>query len=76
MQIGIMTMTGKIIVVDVEGDQTIAMVKEKIKENEGIPVNQQNLILAGKALEDGRMIRDCYTHAEKCIYLVVRFTHG
>lgn len=76
MQIGIKTMTGKIIIVDVEANQTIALVKEKIKKKEGIPVNQQRLILAGKTLEDERMIRDCHTHTEKSIFLVVRFTHG
>lgn len=76
MQIGIKTMTGRIIMIDIEGDQTIALLKQKIKEQEGIPVRQQKLVLSGKNLEDGRLIRDCHTYAERDIHLIVRYTHG
>lgn len=56
MKLFIKTITGKTIVVDVEGDQTIALLKEKIKDKEGIPINQQRLIVAGRILEDDRTI--------------------
>lgn len=56
MKLSIRTITGKTIVVFVEGDQTVGILKERIKEKEGIPVRQQRLIVAGKVLEDDRTI--------------------
>lgn len=76
MQICIKTITGKTIVVEAEGSNTIALIKEKIKDREGIPVNQQRLIFAGKTLEDERTLWDYNIHSDKSIHLIVRYTHG
>jgi hypothetical protein len=45
-------MTGKIITLRVMKDDTIAMIKEKIRDRGGMPPEQQRLICAGRQLED------------------------
>ena len=45
VQIKVKTLTGKEIEIDIESDDTIARIKERVEEKEGIPPPQQRLIL-------------------------------
>ena len=69
-QIFVKTMTGKTITLDVEAAETLANVKAKIEEKEGIPPDQQRLILAGKQIEDqGRTLSELGVTRDSTIWI-------
>jgi ubiquitin len=72
MQFFIKTLTGKSLSIDIESTQTIMDLKQIVFDKEGIPVDQQRLIYAGKQLEDNQTLGAYDIQMESAINLVLQ----
>ena len=62
----------ELITLEVEPDELIENEKTQVTDKVGIPPDQQQFVLAGKQLEDGRTLADCNIHKESTRHLLLR----
>ena len=75
-QIKVKTLTGKEIEIDIESDDTIARIKERVEEKEGIPPPQQRLIFGGKQMADDKKASEYNIEGGSVLHLVLALRGG
>lgn len=74
--IKVKTLTGKEIEIDIEPNDTIERIKERVEEKEGIPPIQQRLIFAGKQMNDEKEAKDYNIEGGSVLHLVLALRGG
>ncbi len=76
MQIFVMTLTGRTITLVVEPEDSIRAVKEKLKDKDAVPVEEQRLIYSGHQLHDSKKLSDYSIQKDSTLHLVLRLPGG
>ncbi|KAK2963501.1 putative Protein kinase domain containing protein [Blattamonas nauphoetae] len=69
-KIFVKTMTGKVVVCHVSGDDTIYSLKKQVENQYNLPADQQRLIYAGKQLENSRTVKDYPIQKDATLHLI------
>lgn len=71
MQIFVRMPNGKNIALEVEANDTIESLKTKIQDKEGLAPDRQELVFAGRVLQDGRTLADYSVQKESTVHLML-----
>ena len=74
MKVFVKTNVGKIISYVVAVSDFVTNLKIRIRQDEGIPINLQRLIFAGKQLEEGSSLSAYNIQNESTLYLMWRLS--
>ncbi|EJD51781.1 ubiquitin [Auricularia subglabra TFB-10046 SS5] len=76
MIIKVKTLTGKEIELDIDLDDKITRIKEKVEEQSGVPPQQQRLIHQGRQLVDDKTARESNINPGNTLHLVLALRGG
>ena len=76
MQVFVKTITGRNMTLEVDSNTSIQEVKGRIQQKEGIPIDSQRLIFAGKHLHNDKVLSDYNIQKDCTIHLVLRLEGG
>lgn len=76
MQIFVKTLTGRTVTLIVEETDTVAEVKQKFKDKDGVPVAEQRFIYGGHELKDEQTLRHYNIFKDATLHLVLRLPGG
>ncbi|KAJ7743932.1 ubiquitin [Mycena maculata] len=76
MLIKVKTLTGKEIELDIDPDDKITRIKEKVEEQSGVPPPQQRLIFGGRQMQDDKTAKDFNINAGAVLHLVLALRGG
>ena len=70
-QIFIKNMAGDVKTYEVEDTDTVAQLKQKIHDKDGVPPTQQRLVFNGKELDDDKSMADYQMEEHSTVHLVL-----
>eukprot|EP00051_Salpingoeca_urceolata_P011910 m.148149 g.148149 ORF g.148149 m.148149 type:complete len:80 (+) comp17307_c0_seq3:451-690(+) len=76
MLIKVKTLTGREIELDIEPEDSVRRIKERVEEKQGIPPEQQRLIFGGKQMNDDSTAADYKVQGGSVIHLVLALRGG
>ncbi|KAI9355381.1 ubiquitin-related domain-containing protein [Zopfochytrium polystomum] len=76
MLIKVKTLTGKEIEIDIEPNDKISRIKERVEEKEGIHPEQQRLIFGGKQMNDTKTVAEYNIEGGSVLHLVLALRGG
>ncbi|OMJ65224.1 hypothetical protein SteCoe_38762 [Stentor coeruleus] len=76
INITVSTLTGKSIQISLFENSLILDIKTEIQKLEGLPIDQQRLVFAGKQLEDEKLLNEYNIQDESKLYLVLNLRGG
>ncbi|KAI0751148.1 ubiquitin [Daedaleopsis nitida] len=76
MLIKVKTLTGKEIELDIDPEDQVSRIKEKVEEQSGVPPPQQRLIYGGRQMADEKVVKDFNITAGGVLHLVLALRGG
>ena len=76
MQVFVKTISGKYITLDILPETTVLALKQQVYNKEGIPVDAQIFVFAGKSLQDEHLLSEYGVMQESTLFLMLRLKGG